>query len=125
MSLSQPPLYGSRNDADHKLPRGTFEIDWVDVAGIFQRVELPKKVPLTAEDTADSSSAQIFAPFCRKLDDTLPSETVDSDMEDEDLSEDAILANHQAVLDEMKTKLNAFLEARKEQQERRKNRHKP
>jgi len=128
MSISAPPLYGStKDDKNSKIPRSTHEIDWADVAGIFQRVELPRKSPSARSSrheasTASAADGTIIAPFCQRLDHEFPSED-DSDS-DEDLSEETVLARHQVVLDDMKEKLSAFLEARKRQQERRKNRYK-
>ena len=40
--------------------------------------------------------------------------------EEEDLSDESVLARHQIVLDRMKEKLSAILEARKKQQDRKK-----
>ena len=122
LSLSAPPLHGSEPEADKSgLQRSTLEIDWGDVAGIFQKVELPRKAPPKSE-SQQPGNAQIFAPFCRKFEGTLPSDWIDEsdDGEDEDLREETILASHQVVLDEMKAKLSAYLEARNQKQEKRK-----
>jgi hypothetical protein len=100
--------------------RSTREIEWADVAGIFQNVELPKKSKASAQEKP--ASRTIIAPFCRQVDNEPVAED-ESDTE-EDLSEETVLNNHQTVLDDMKAKLSAYLETRKEQQERRKQKSK-
>ena len=112
-----------------KLPKSTLEINWGDVAGIFQRVELPRKSASGRGQSAKDSSGEasggtgtIFAPFCQKVE--AEDESEDEESDEEDLSDAAVLASHQVVLDAMKVKITAFLEARKKQQERRKNRYK-
>lgn len=107
------------------IPKSTREIDWADIAGIFQSVELPRKSPPSkATEKADSdapTNKTIFAPYCRRAEDVVKRDA-ESDTE-EDLSEEKYLAGHQIVLDRMKAKVAAFLEARKKQQERRKNKN--
>jgi len=106
-------------DPDEKIPKSTREIIWADVAGIFQRVEVPKKSPTSKFGHGDKKpSKNIFAPYCRKIDSD-PVYEDESDTE-EDLSDETVLARHQVVLDEMKAKLSAFLEARNRVQNRRK-----
>lgn len=128
MSLLSPPLPPPEtSDTNSNLPKSTREIEWVDVAGIFQSVELPKRSPTSRQqqksDEEKEASAvvekTIFAPYCRKIEDGAIFKEDESDGE-EDLSEEAVLARHQEVLDAMKAKLAAVMEARKRQQERRK-----
>lgn len=100
--------------------RSTREIEWADVAGVFQNVELPKKSKASAQEKP--AARTIIAPFCRQVENE-PVVEDESDTE-EDLSEETVLKNHQTVLDDMKAKLSAYLETRKEQQERRKQKSK-
>jgi len=109
------------------LPRGTCEIPWVEVAGIFQRLELPKKSPPKTSSHHDHhasvpvpAGSVIVAPFCRRIDREL-SDTDDSDTE-ENLSEEHVLGQHAAVLDEMKKKLSAYMEARQRHHEKKRGR---
>jgi hypothetical protein len=123
MSMSaESTLSAGLDSTDGEAPnlRSTREIEWVDVAGIFQNVELPKKSKASAEEKP--AARTIIAPFCRRID----SEPVAEDESDteEDLSDETVLKNHQIVLDEMKAQLSTYLETRKEQQERRKNKSK-
>jgi hypothetical protein len=110
--------------------RSTREIPWKDVAGIFQRVQLPvstkdknKEKPIENAVPAKKDRT-ILAPFVRKVD-SLPDEEYDdeSDSEEEDLSDEAILERHRVVLERMKQRLAVVLESRKRvAQDRRKNR---
>jgi hypothetical protein len=117
---SSPPRENSALLVDERIPRSTREIDWADVAGIFQRVEMPKRSPSTQRSAqeGEQSSRTIFAPLCRMVDDVVIDNT-ESDTE-EDLSDETVIRNHQVVLDDMKDKLSAFLEARRKHLERRK-----
>lgn len=121
MSLSAHSVGMESADGESPIHRSTYEIEWADVAGIFQNVELPKKAtPAKGSHHEDKPAAKnIIAPFCLKVDsdDLVASEESDTE---EDLSEETVLANHQQVLDDMKQKLSSYLEARKEQQESRK-----
>lgn len=111
------------SEARRGLRRSTREIAWRDVAGIFQRVQLPgavkdqkeKDVSLTPKDRT------IFAPYVRKLG-SLPMANQEESDEDEDLKDETILSRHQVVLDRMKAKLLSDLESRKRNQDRRKSR---
>lgn len=114
----------SRPDSpESEMLRSTREIAWGDVASIFRRVEVPKKSRAQAQVKEHSIrlGETIFAPFCRPID-IIFSDDDESDTE-EDLQEETVLARHQVVLDEMKAKLNAFLEARKKEKEERKIRY--
>merc|ERR1712226_240119 len=94
-----------------------------DVAGIFQRVELPKKSSSSRSSSSHHESAplpvngKIYAPFCRKVG-ILADEDDESDS-NEDVSEAVVLRQHDKVLDEMKQKLSQYMEARRRHQERR------
>ena len=126
MSISSCDTAKSDMDPETML-QSTQEIDWADVAGIFQRVTLPGTAQVQKEkELSDGSSnavraKTIFAPYVRMVDSS-PALSDDESSEDEDLSEEAVLSRHQVVLDRMKEKLSAILEARKKQQERRKTR---
>ena len=102
------------------LGRSTFEIEWSDVADSFHNVKLPRVSGAHAPHApVASSNKSIISPFCRTIDETPTPSEEESDTE-EDLSDEAVLARHQIVLDGMKDKLTAFMEARKKMQERRK-----
>lgn len=121
-----PPLYGSsKDDEEGESPRSTYPIDWVDVAGIFQNVELPRKSPPSRSISAHHEaivplSGDIIAPFCRKFVGVSNIEQSGESDSEEDLRDEIVLQRHQEVLDVMKARLTDFLEARKKQQERRK-----
>lgn len=124
---------GEKVNLEDGFPKSTREINWTDIAGIFQSVELPKKSPLNK--SADrgkaggrskvggegNSNKTIYAPYCTEIDPAAPPDDEnDSESEcEEDLSDAAFLARHQVVLDAMKAKHTAFLEARKRQLEER------
>ena len=124
------PASISHAPSDSNTP-GTFEINWSQVATTFQSVELPRKAirPRGSsdhghEDARIPPNGAIVAPFCTQINDDQSLSEDDSDGgEDEDLTDETILAKHQKVLDEMKGKLEAYLEERKKFQDKRKNRH--
>jgi hypothetical protein len=110
--------------ATNHFVRSTNEIDWTAVAGSFHRVKLPGGASPHSDAAPPLALLKtIVSPFCRKLD-TSPVASDDESDGEEDLSDEAVLQRHQVVLDEMKEKLTAFMEARKRQQERRKSRQK-
>ena len=112
--------------ANVKFLRGSNEIDWNTVAGSFHAVKLKGNTSphaMSAPQPPVSFKTNIISPFCRPLTSTPVASDDESDTE-EDLSEEAVLARHQFVLDEMKEKLTAFMESRKRQQERKKNKQK-
>ena len=137
-SGSLPGIFGENTDND-PLPRSTVEIYWTHVADLFEPVELEvdgsrkmqatpsPRASLSAErpvDKVDTSSPSkkgpIIAPFCREFDcsqldkdDSGESNGTD-DGEDEILSDEAVLARHQAVLDDMKEKLEHAMKVRQE-----------
>ena len=110
------------------LQRSTCEIPWVEVAGIFQKLELPKKSPPKSSSQHDHhasvpvpAGSVIVAPFCRQLEGELQPETDESDTE-ENLTDEYVIAQHEAVLDVMKKKLSAYMEARQKQSEKKRGR---
>lgn len=124
MSVSIPERT-KKEDAGGML-QSTREIAWTDVAAIFQPVQLPGMSQAKKESEAEAAPRKgtIFAPFVRKVELSSHNSESDSD-EEEDLSDESVLARHKVVLDEMKEKLTAMLEARKKtQEERRKSRDK-
>lgn len=109
--------------------RSSREIPWRDVAGIFQRVQLPGTAKEKKDLEAKKLSAKertIFAPIVRQLSSApvIDDDEEESDDEEEDLSDETVLARHQVVLDEMKAKLSLVMESRKKNQDRRKSRDK-
>jgi hypothetical protein len=122
----EQPLLPNPNPKSFGSWESTREIPWKDVAGIFQQVQLPGTLREKQElDTKKLSvkDRTIFAPVVRKLN-SIPMVSIDDCSDDEDLSNDAVLARHQAVLNEMKIKLTAVQESRKKAQDRRKSRDK-
>jgi hypothetical protein len=106
------------------LGRTTHEIDWRSIADKFDNVTVQGGASPRPSAAAPAPSMKtIVSPFCQQLDHTPVASDVESDGE-EDLSDDAVLARHQFVLDEMKERLTALMETRKRQQERKKNRQK-
>ncbi|KAL3923312.1 MAG: hypothetical protein SGILL_001725 [Bacillariaceae sp.] len=106
--------------------RSTREIPWKDVAGIFQRVQLPGRLKEKKDSEAKKVAPRdrtIFAPVVKHTTSTLVIDSGESS-EEEDLSDEAVLARHQVVLDEMKIKLTAIQESRKKNLDRRKSRDK-
>jgi hypothetical protein len=107
----------------------TREIPWGDIAGIFQKVQLPDAIKEQKEKEAKLSAKErtIFAPVVRKLDSipVIDDEEEESDDEEEDLTDETILARHRVVLDRMKARLTFVLENNKKRnQDRRKSRDK-
>jgi len=87
--------------------RSTREIPWGDVAGIFQKVELPGAIKEQKDKEAKMSIKErtIFAPIVR-WPHLIPSVNEDESDEEEDLCDETILGRHRAVLDRMKAKLS-------------------
>jgi len=121
-SVSSPSVAQSEESSlkGGKSKRSTEEINWNDVAEIFQDVLLPGPTTPTAKRHDSHHHAppvppgtKIIAPFCRKFDfDKLPDDSEEDDSEEEDLSDEAIIAKHRIVLDRMKKRLDKFMEAR-------------
>jgi hypothetical protein len=106
--------------------RSTREIPWKDVAGIFQQVQLPgtlKEKKDQEEKRLSAKDRTIFAPVVKKLS-SMPVIDERESSDDEELSDGAVLARHQVVLNEMKIKLTAIQESRKKNMDRRKSRGK-
>jgi hypothetical protein len=103
-----------------QMKRSTREIPWVDVADIFQNVNMPG-TPRPSDVPITPRGRNIFAPTIRQV--TLDGIGVDSGEEsdeEEDFRDETVLARHQAVLDNMKEHLSAFFAAReKSSQEKR------
>jgi len=109
-----------------KDPRSTREIPWEDVAGIFQKVELPDSMKEQKEKEVKMSSQErtIFAPIVTRPGSMPIVNEAESDSE-ENLSDEAILENHRVVLDKMKARLSSYMESKKRSnQDRRKSRDK-
>ena len=98
--------------------KSTEAIDWSDVAKHFQPVAVGVKPFSTTpvKKSPEESCTHIFAPVFHelKVDPVVPgagwSDSDDSD--EEDITDQAVLARHQSVLDSMKHKLDAALEAK-------------
>ena len=130
------PEAADEDVANDPLPRSTVEIEWTHVADMFEPVELDdgSKKPQASPSPRASASAEksienvdksspskkgpIIAPFCRefdysKIDEDGSGESDDADGgEEEKLSDEAVLARHQAVLDDMKEKLEYAMKVR-------------
>mmetsp|Transcript_10579 Transcript_10579/g.25475 ORF Transcript_10579/g.25475 Transcript_10579/m.25475 type:complete len:1939 (+) Transcript_10579:136-5952(+) len=90
--------------------RSTREIPWGDVAGIFQKVELPNAIKEQKDQEAKMSVAErmIFAPVV-SWPHSVPVVDEDESDEEEDLSDDVILGRHRVVLDGMKARLSSAI----------------
>ena len=119
-SISISPRRTDNEGGSSSLPRSTQEIDWVDVAEIFQPVALGPSTPTSrqGDEEGGASFKTIIAPYCRKVD-TPPGMSDDQgDDEEEDISDEAVLARHRVVLDRMKKKIDKAMEARQQQASR-------
>jgi hypothetical protein len=122
VSISCPPT----DEDSLSLPRSTQEVAWVDVAQIFKPVALAGPTTPTArlggDEQPETSARAIIAPFCRKVE-CPPAMSDDEGLgEEEDISDEAVLARHRVVLDRMKEKLDKVMEARQQGQQRDRNR---
>lgn len=109
-------------DIDERLSPSSSEISWTAISNIFQSVRLPGNTP--ASSTIESlPNKTIISPFVRKTSTSPVGSDTESD-EEEDLRDETILDAHQFVLDRMKATLSEYLESRRKQQDRRKNRYK-
>mmetsp|Transcript_16411 Transcript_16411/g.15859 ORF Transcript_16411/g.15859 Transcript_16411/m.15859 type:complete len:522 (-) Transcript_16411:153-1718(-) len=107
--------------------RSTHEIEWANVAAMFQPVcsterssSHTRSISAHGHSTPVPLGSNIIAPYCRLIDvSNLPEES-DSDESDleENISDEKILERHQKVLDGMKEKLDALMEVRQQCQER-------
>jgi len=119
----EPIVQAEEKQSSNEDKRSTREIPWGDVAGIFQKVELPNSIKEQKEKEAKLSAKEriIFAPIVRWPESIPVVDENDSD-EEEDLSDATILSRHRVVLDRMKARLSSFMENKKRnQQVRRKN----
>lgn len=102
--------------------RSTEEIVWSDVANVFEIVNIggpantsrrrtSKLPPQPAEQPRNPVAKTIIAPFCNRIDDKRICST-ESDSDEEDLSDEAILARHEVVLNKMKERLDKFMQGR-------------
>jgi hypothetical protein len=107
------------------IPRSTEEIAWSDVARAFEIVNMsgggntPRSKRRSSfsvssgDEGRDPTLKTIIAPFCHRIDDSeIPQEDSGDSEGEEDLSDEAILARHQVVLDKMKERLDRFMEGR-------------
>lgn len=130
------PEAADEDVAIDSLPRSTVEIEWTHVADMFEPVELDdvsKKVQASPSPRASASAEKsienddksspskkgpIIAPFCREFDYSKLDEDSSGDSdnanggEEENLSDEAVLERHQAVLDDMKEKLEHAMKVR-------------
>jgi hypothetical protein len=114
---SQPVV--EEKPLDGRICRSTEAVDWADVAKVFQSVNLAgtgrkrsKSIALPAHPPPRNPQGKtIFAPFCNRIDDSQIAGG-ESEAEDEDLSDEAILARHDVVLAQMKERLDKFMEGR-------------
>jgi hypothetical protein len=104
------PKFSSKNEEKDTSRISTREIPWRDIAGIFQKVQLPDAIMEQKEREVKLSAKErtIFAPIVRKLDSIPVVEKYDeeSDDEEEDVTDENILSRHRAVLDRMKARLS-------------------
>jgi len=129
--LDKSPNEGEEKHKDYESRISTREIPWGDIAGIFQKVQLPDAIKEQKEKEAKLSAKErtIFAPIVRELDsipvvDKDTEEKLEADDEEEDLADDTILVRHRGVLDRMKAKLAFVLKDKNRNQDRRKSRDK-
>lgn len=120
------------NGKDQAVPlaaqdRSTQELEWEDVANMFFHGGSTRNIDINYDfDSNDHlGKKKIFAPFVRDFNNSTlksESETGRDSSSDEDISDETVLQRHQDGLDEMKLKLDAALESRKQQppQQRRK-----
>jgi len=112
------------------VTRSTYEIEWTDIANLFQTISLvnssgDNKLPLprTLSNQSDmmfGTTSTIFAPYCRKVENG-PGYNMDDNQEsdtEEDITDSRLLKSHQIVLDKMKEKLDAIMAIRRKYQDR-------
>jgi len=116
---SQPVVVEAPLDGDDgRMRRSTEAVDWADVAKVFQSVNLETSRKRSSKSHSPAyhqprtpQGRTIFAPFCNRIDET---QIVggESESEEEDLSDEAIIERHDIVLAQMKEKLDTFMEGR-------------
>lgn len=117
-AISPAPTEVEVHCPDGVLQRSTEEVNWTEVANVFQNVNSEGRSKRRSLKTAPQEmshtnpvSKTIIAPFCRRLDKPVPAGG-DSDSEQEDLNDETMLARHKVVLDQMKERLDKFMEGR-------------
>ncbi|KAL9183858.1 hypothetical protein ACHAXT_004714 [Thalassiosira profunda] len=114
----------SDDQASPAIPyRSSDEIEWEEVANLFVHGGSTGNIDISYDFDGASNlgKKKIIAPFVREIDWPnleLAEEEDESDSDEEDISDEAILERHQEVLREMKIKLDAVLEARKQNQQK-------
>jgi hypothetical protein len=117
-TTSTIPTPATAEDIAGAAVRSTEEVEWVDVAEIFETVNLEgtssvKKSRKSAHHRpSPHGSKKIIAPFCRRLEVPLPEDDDEESDLDEDLRDENILTRHREVLDVMKEKLDKVMENR-------------
>jgi hypothetical protein len=106
--------------------RSTHEVEWEDVADMFLHGGNTRQIDINSTLSADelTGKKKIFAPFVqpfdiRSLEAVVHGQKCNDDNDEEDISDETILMKHQEVLDEMKLKLDAALEKRRQQTQQR------
>jgi len=108
--------------------RSTHEVKWEDVANMFLHGGNSRQIDINSVLTAEqgplgtddpAGKKKIYAPFVEpfnvsSLAATVPEQEDSDDDEEEDISDETIIKAHQEVLDEMKLKLDAALEKRRQ-----------
>jgi hypothetical protein len=104
--------------------RSTQELEWDDVANMFFHGGNTRGVDVDYDFSSNDQLGKrnIFAPFVRAFDRSNfrpeRSATLDSDF-DEDINDEAVLQRHNDALQEMKLKLDAAIESRKQSSQQR------
>lgn len=99
--------------------RSTQEVEWEDVANMFFHGGSTRSIDINYDFASSDrlGKKKIFAPYVNSFErstlETEPPADDESDS-DEDISDEAVLQRHQGGLDEMKLKLDAALESRKQ-----------
>mmetsp|Transcript_32815 Transcript_32815/g.69018 ORF Transcript_32815/g.69018 Transcript_32815/m.69018 type:complete len:1658 (+) Transcript_32815:135-5108(+) len=121
------------NEGDHQATslaaryRSTQELEWEDVANMFFHGGSTRNIDIDYDFGSNDhlGKKKIFAPFVQDFNcSTLKAEcgSEHDTSSDEDISDEAVIQRHQDGLDEMKLKLDAALESRKQEQQRGRNR---
>lgn len=117
-TLPTPATAEDIADSEGAAVRSTEEVEWADVAEIFETVNLEgtpsvkKSRKLGHHRPSPHGSRKIIAPFCRRLEVPLPKDDDEESDLDEDLRDEHILVRHREVLDAMKEKLDKVMENR-------------
>jgi hypothetical protein len=97
--------------------RSTQELEWEDVANQFFHTDATE-IDYDFSGNVHIGNKKIFAPYVKSFDRSSLEMSNDEPSSDEDITDETILLRHQKVLDEMKIKLDAALESRKQQSEK-------